>query len=107
MDVVYASLLLHKVGKEINEANVEKVLVAAGANVDKGRIKMVVDALKGINIDEAIKNAMSMSVAPAAVPAAAAAPAAPEKEKEKEKEKKEEEKKEGEALEGLADLFGF
>ena len=94
MDVVYASLLLHKVGKEITEENVEKVLAAAGADTDKARIKMVVDALKGIDIEEAIKNAMSVAAVPvAAAPAEAA-------------EEKKEEKKEEEALDGLADLFG-
>jgi len=35
MESIYAALLLHKAGGKINETNVEKVLTAAGAKVDK------------------------------------------------------------------------
>ncbi len=80
MELMYATLLLHAAGKEVNEENLKKVLEAAGASVDEGRVKAVVAALEGKNIDEIIEKA---SVAPVAAPAAAEA-----------EEKKEEEKKE-------------
>ena len=99
MEYVYASLLLHKAGKEISEGNLSKVLEAAGVNVDPARIKAVVAALSEIDIDEAIKSA--------AFPvAAASAPAPAEEAPKEEKKEEEEEKKEEEAVEGLSALFG-
>ena len=100
MEYVYASLLLHKAGKEINEENLTKVLEAAGVSVDPAQVKAVVAALSEIDIDEAIKSAAFPTVAPVA-----AAPAA-EETKEEEKKEEEEEKKEEEAVEGLSALFG-
>jgi len=79
----------------------DEVLAAAGATPDKARIKALLAALKGVDIDEALTSAAAMPVA--AAPAAAggaAAPAAEEK-----KEKKEEEKEE-EVTAGLGSLFG-
>ncbi|MDO8555609.1 MAG: 50S ribosomal protein P1, partial [Nanoarchaeota archaeon] len=35
MELVYAAMLLHKAGKEINEANVKKVADAAGLKVEE------------------------------------------------------------------------
>lgn len=99
MEMMYAALLLHKAGKEVNEENMKKVLEAAGANADIGRIKAVVSALEGANIDEIIEKAATVVSAPAA-----AAPAAPAEEKKTEK--KEEKKSEEEAAAGLAGLFG-
>ena len=101
MEYVYASLLLHKAGKEINEENLTKVLEAAGVAVDPAQVKAVVAALSEIDIDEAIKSAAF----PAVAPVAATAPAA-EAAKEEEKKEEEEEKKEEEAVEGLSALFG-
>ncbi|HIQ03943.1 MAG TPA: 50S ribosomal protein P1 [Desulfurococcales archaeon] len=108
MEYVYASLLLHSAGKEINEENVRKVLEAAGIEVDEVRLKALVAALKNINIDEAIKTAVPMA-APAAVPAEAPAEKKEKAEEKKEEEKKEEEKKEvseEEIAAGLEALFG-
>ncbi len=99
MEMVYAALLLHSLGKEVNEENVKKVMTAAGAKVDEAQIKALVANLKDINIDEAIKGA---SVVQAAAPAEQ--PKGEEKKEEKE-EKKEEEKAE-EAAAGLGALFG-
>ncbi|RUM47762.1 MAG: 50S ribosomal protein P1 [Hyperthermus sp.] len=110
MEYIYASLLLHSAGKELSEEKLRKVLEAAGIEVDEARVKAVVAALKNIDIDEVVKSATAMPVAPAAVPAAAA-PAAAEERKEEEEEKKEEEKKEEVSEEqlaaGLESLFGF
>jgi len=108
MEYVYAALLLHEAGKEINEENLKRIIEAVGISADMARIKSLVSALKNINIEEVISSAI---VAPAAP--AAPAPAAPAEEKaeekpavEEEKKKEEEEKKEEEALEGLGALFG-
>ncbi|MDK2869674.1 MAG: large subunit ribosomal protein [Pyrococcus sp.] len=102
MEYVYAALLLHSVGKEINEENLKAVLQAAGVEPDEARIKALVAALEGVNIDEVIEKA-AMPVAVAAAPVAAPAQEGEEK---KEEEKKEEEVSEEEALAGLSALFG-
>ena len=65
MEYIYASLILHKAGKEINEANLKKILEAAGVQVDENKLKAVVAALAGVDIEKAIKE--SASVAPIAV----------------------------------------
>ena len=105
MENIYAAMLLHKAGKEINEENVTNVLTAAGITVDAVQVKALVASLSEVDIDEAIKAAPTMM---AAAPApAAAAPAAEEKPKEEKKKKAEEDKaKEDAALEGLGALFG-
>jgi len=109
MEYIYAALLLHSAGKEITEENLKKVLESAGIEIDDAKVKALVSALEGINIEDAIKNAMTfMAAAPVATaPSEAAAPAEEEK-KEEEEEKKEEEEKpsEEEAAAGLAALFG-
>jgi len=46
MESIYAALLLHKAGGKINETNVEKVLTAAGAKVDKDQIVKLIAGLK-------------------------------------------------------------
>lgn len=102
MEYIYSAMLLHSAGKEINEANVKKVLEAAGVKADDARIKALTASLEGVNIEEAIKNA-------AAVPVAAA-PAGGETSSDKKKEEKEEEEEEEsvseeEAAEGLGALF--
>lgn len=98
MEYVYAALLLHKLGKPVNEENLTNVVKASGAAPDAVKIKALASALSEVNIDEALKNAAAMAVAPAAAPGAPAAKA--------EEKPKEEEKKEEEALQGLASLFG-
>jgi large subunit ribosomal protein L12 len=106
MEYVYAAMLLHKAGKEINEENISNVLTAAGVKVDAVRVKALVASLSEVNIEDAIKAAPAMMAAPAAAQAPAA-PAAEAKPKEEKKKKGEEEKaKEEAALEGLGALFG-
>ncbi len=97
MEYTYAALLLHKVGKDINEDNVKAVVAATGAEVDEAKVKVMVAALKDVDVADKLANA-SVAAAPAAgaAPADAAAP--------KEEEKKEEPKVESAA--GLASLFG-
>lgn len=99
MEYVYAALILHKLKKEVNEANVSSVIKAAGAEVSDAQVKALVSALADVNIEEAIKAA---PVAVAAAPAASgAAPAAEAKKEEAPAGKSEEQ-----AMEGLASLFG-
>jgi large subunit ribosomal protein L12 len=106
MEYIYAAMLLHKAGKEINEQNLTQVLTAAGISADVVRVKALAASLAEVKIDEAIKSAPTMMAAPAAA-ATAAVPAAEAKPKEDEKKKKEDEKaKEEAALEGLGALFG-
>ncbi|RLI42205.1 50S ribosomal protein P1 [Candidatus Bathyarchaeota archaeon] len=107
MEYIYAAMLLHKAGKDINEENLTQVLTAAGINPDAVRVKAVVASLGEVDIDEAIKSAPTMIAAPAApVAVAPAAEEAKPKEEEKKKKEEEEKKKEEEALEGLGALFG-
>jgi large subunit ribosomal protein L12 len=107
MEYVYAAMLLHKAGKEINEESLSNVLTAAGITVDAVRVKALVASLSEVNIDEAIKSAPTMMAAPVAAQAPTA-PAAETKPKEEDKKKKveEEKAKEEAALEGLGALFG-
>jgi len=100
MEYLYAALLLHKAKQPINEEKMKKTLEAAGVAPDLGRIKAVVAALNGANIDDIIAKAAAAAVAPAAAPAAHAAPAA-EKKPEKDDKKSEED-----AAAGLGALFG-
>jgi len=105
MEYIYAALLLNSAKKEIKEADIKAVLTAAGIAVDEARVKALVAALEGVNIEEAISKAAMAPVAAApatAAPAAAAAAPAVE-EKKKEEEKKEEEES---GMAGLGALFG-
>ncbi|MFT4260975.1 MAG: 50S ribosomal protein P1 [Candidatus Woesearchaeota archaeon] len=102
MEYVYAAMLLHRAGQKVDEASVTKVLTAANITVDDGRVKSLIAALDGVDIEEAIKSAVvSSAAAPAAASAGSDAPA-----EEKKEEKKEEEKDDTEAAAGLGALFG-
>jgi large subunit ribosomal protein L12 len=100
MEYIYAALLLDAAGKEVNEENIKKVVKATGEEPDEAMAKSVVNALKGVNIKEVIKNAQTMQAAPAAQPAQQADKGA------KKEEKADEKKSEEEAASGLASLFG-
>jgi large subunit ribosomal protein L12 len=103
MEYIYAALLLHKAGKKVDENGVKAVLTAAGVAANESRIKALVAALDGVNIDEAISKAAVVPVAAAAAPAAAGHAAAPAKEEHKEEDKKAEEES---GMAGLGALFG-
>ena len=104
MEYIYAAMLLHKAGKEINEKNLAEVLTAAGINADPVRVKALVASLAEVNIDEAIKTPPAFITA---TPTPTAPAPAPEGKPAKEEKKEEEEKaKEEAALEGLGALFG-
>jgi large subunit ribosomal protein L12 len=97
MENIYAALLLHKAGKDINEENLKKVVSAVGIQEDEAKIKSLVASLKGVDIDKELESASLVSAAPSNV----ASGAKPEAKKEEAKE----EKKEA-AAEGLSALFG-
>lgn len=99
MENIYAAMLLHKAGKQINEASMEAVLKAAGTTADKALIRATVTALKDVDIDKVIKESI-------AVPAAPVAAAAPTQAKAEKKPVEEEKKTEEEAAAGLGALFG-
>jgi len=94
MEYIYAALLLHKLGKPIDEGNIRKIMEATGASIDEAKIKVLLASLANVDINKELENASIM----AAVPVAGAAPVQVE-------EKKEEVKTEA-AAEGLSALFG-
>ena len=94
MEYVYAALMLHKLGKEINEENLKNVVKAAGTEADEAKVKTLIASLKDVDIEKELENAV-VAAAPAA-----GAPAAEEKKEEKKEGKQEE------AAEGLSSLFG-
>ena len=100
MEYVYAAMLLHSAGKEIDDDAVSAVLKAAGVDVDAARVKALVASLIGVDIAEAMATAVAAPAAAAPAAAAAsddAAPAAAEEE---------EEEDDGGGFEGLGSLFG-
>ena len=86
MENIYATLLLHKLGKEVNEENIKNIVTAAGVEFDESKIKSLVASLKGVDIEKELESA-SLVAAPASIEAP------------------KEEKKE-DAAEGLSALFG-
>jgi len=98
MENIYAALLLHKLGKEINSESLKSVVAAAGAEVDESKIKSLVASLKGVDIAKELENASLVATAPASAPSEGKAEV-------KEEAKPKEEKKEA-AAEGLSALFG-
>jgi large subunit ribosomal protein L12 len=101
MEYVYSAMVLHAAKKPVTEEGVTSVLKAAGVTADAARVKALIAALEGVNIDEAIATAVA---APVAAAPAAAGPS--EKKEEKNEEKKEEKVSEAEAAAGLSALFG-
>ena len=90
MEYIYVALLLHKLGKPIDEEHMNKVLHSTGASIDESKVKSLVASLKGVDIEAELANAVVASAAPAAS-ASSGKPA--------------EEKKE-ESTAGLSSLFG-
>lgn len=102
MEYIYAALLLHKLGKEVNDENVKKVVAATGTDVDDAKVKSLIAGLDGVDVDAELANASVASSAPAS------GESSDSKAEGKAEEKKEETKEEKEeaAGEGLASLFG-
>ncbi len=102
MEYVYAALVLHELGVNITATKVKGILEAAGAKIDESRVKALVAALKEVNVEEALKTAVTAAAPVAAAPVAAAS----EKSAPKEKKKKEEPEEEENTDLGLGALFG-
>ena len=99
MEYMYAAMLLHSAGKDVEETSIGNILTAAGISPDAVRVKALVAALAEVDINEALK-------APVLSAAAAPAAAAPAEAKVEEQPKEEEKKEEEEDLQGLSALFG-
>ena len=95
MENIYAALLLHKAGKDVNEENVKSVVAAAGVKVDETKIKSLIASLDGVDIEKELASASLVSNAPSAN-----APVEAKKEEAPKEEKKEA------AAAGLSALFG-
>lgn len=95
-------MLLNKAGKDVNEANISAVLKAAGVEADAAKVKSLVAALDGVNIEELIA---SSSVAVAAAPAAASGGADAGAAEAPKAEEKKEEAPAADASAGLGALF--
>jgi len=97
MEYVYAALLLHKLGKPVEEHSMVKIIQATGASVDEAKVKALLASLKGVDIDAELANAVAMSAAAAPVSGGASAKPAEEAPKEEKRE---------ESVAGLSALFG-
>ena len=102
MEYIYAALLVHKLGKEVSEDNITKVVQSAGATVDASKVKSLIASLKDVDIAKELEGASLVAAAPAAG-GNAGSDAAPAAEKKEEKPKEEEK---APAAEGLSALFG-
>jgi len=96
MQNIYAALLLHKAGKEVNEDNLKKVVVAAGVDADESQLKSLVASLKGVDIEKRIRKC-ELGFCCSSCKCTCGS--------KKKKQKPKEEKKEA-AAEGLSALFG-
>jgi len=97
---MYAAMLLHSAGKEIDESSLGNILNAAGISPDTVRVNALVAALAEVDIEEALKApVITAAAAPVAAPAA-------QEEEEEEQPKEEEKEEEEEDLQGLSALFG-
>ena len=95
MENIYAALLLHKAGKEVNETSLNKIVAAAGVEPDMSKIKSLITSLQGVDIGKELESASLISSAPASATS-----------KKEEKEEKPKEEKKAAAAEGLSALFG-
>ena len=105
MQYVYGALLLHTAGKPIDEKGITSVLTAAGSAPDPAQVKVLLASLEGVDIQDVLSKAETVSVAAAPAPG----PTGDKKDDKTEGKKEEKEEKgvtEEEAAEGLSALFG-
>jgi len=115
MEYVYAALVLHESGEELNEENITNVLEAAGVDVEESRVKALVAALEDVDIEEAIDTAAAVPAGGGGAGGAAAEPAEAEADEEEEADDGDDEAEaeaddgdedEEASGEGLGNLFG-
>ena len=115
MEYVYAALVLHESGEELNEENITAVLEAAGVDVEESRVKALVAALEDVDIEEAIETAAAVPAGGAGGSGGAAAEAEADDEgdddeddggDEAEADADDEEEEDDTSGEGLGELFG-
>lgn len=94
MKYIYSALILHKTKNVINEENIKNILIAANIEYDESQIKLTVEKLKDIDIEETINNPFPQTQETI------------EEEPEEEVVEEEEEKK-SDMAEGLDKLFNF
>jgi len=97
MEYIYGALLLHKLGKEVNEDSLKKVVQATGVEVDDAKVKSLIASLSGVDIEAELANASAVAAAPAAGGSAGG---------EAKAEEPKEEEKPAESAAGLSSLFG-
>jgi len=98
MEYIYAALLLHKLGKPVDEEGLKKVISSTGVEVDEGKVKLLVASLKDVDIDAELEKAVAVAAAPASGGETSG--------EAKAEEKKEEKEEASAAAEGLSSLFG-
>ena len=98
MEYIYGALLLHKLGKEVTEASLTKVVSSTGVEVDEAKVKTLIASLKGVDINKELEGASILATG------SGGGAEGGEAKEDKAKEKKEE--KASEAAEGLSSLFG-
>tara|TARA_B110000483_G_scaffold238914_1_gene316435 strand:+ start:663 stop:938 length:276 start_codon:yes stop_codon:yes gene_type:complete len=91
-------MLLHAAEKDIDEKTISAILKAAGVTADDARVKALVASLAGVDIADAMTQAVAAPAA-AAAPAAGGASDAPAP-------VEEEEEEEEAGFDGLGSLFG-
>lgn len=85
MEYIYSVMLLNKAGKTVDEKSVTAVLEAAGVKADAAKVKSLIAALDGVDVEKVIaESSVVASAAPAAAGAAATQAAAPVAEKKEE-----------------------
>lgn len=103
MEYIYAVMLLNKAGQDVNEQSLKKVLESAGVTVDDAKVKSVMAALDGVDIQKVIEENSNVAVAAAPVAVGGNEPAKAQVKEEKKEEKKEDN---ADAAAGLGSLFG-
>ena len=111
MEYVYAALILHETGEEINEDNLTGVLEAAGVDVEQSRVKALVAALEDVDVEEAIETAAAVPAAGGAAAGGAAEESADaddgdDDEADEAEAEEEDEEDDDDGGEGLGELFG-
>ena len=112
MEYVYAALILHESGEELNEDNITAVLESAGVDVEQSRVKALVAALEDVDIEEALETAAAVPAAGGAAPAGGSDDGGDDEAEEadadeaEEAEAEEDDEEDDADGEGLGNLFG-